>query len=77
MADKKISELDAASTLADADLLVAVQSGVTKKLTGTVLKGYVSPTRTTVTTLIDSDLILLDNNRQISLANLKIVLGIV
>jgi hypothetical protein len=77
MADSKISELTSVVALADADLLVAVQGGTTKKLSGVVMKNYVSPVRTTVNSIIDADMILLDGNRQISLANLKVVLGIV
>ncbi len=76
MPDKKISELVAATTLADADVVVVVQGGVTKKAPASVVKSYVNPARTTVTTVGDSDMVLLDGNRQISIADLKISLGI-
>ena len=40
MTDKRISELTSATSLADADILPIVQSGETKKLTGSALKTY-------------------------------------
>lgn len=40
MADQRISELTAATSLADADLIPIVQAGDTKKLTGAALKAY-------------------------------------
>ena len=76
MADKKISELTSATTLADADVVVVVQNGTTKKAAVSVVKSTVNPTRTTVTSVVDADMVLLDGNRQISIANLKISLGI-
>ena len=40
MADKRISELTSATSLGDADVFPLVQSGETKKLTGSALKSY-------------------------------------
>lgn len=40
MTDKKISELNAATTLGDSDLLAVVQDGETKKAAATVLRDF-------------------------------------
>ena len=76
MADKKISELVVATTLADADVVPVVQGGVTKKVAVSVIKSTVNPSRTTVVSVVDTDMVLLDGNRQITIANLKTSLGI-
>ncbi len=76
MADKKISELTSATTLGDTDVVVVVQGGVTKKAAVSVVKSTVNPARETVTAVTDQDMILLDGNRQISVANFKIAVGI-
>ena len=40
MADKRFSELTAASTVGDADILALSQSGTSKKVTAAILKAY-------------------------------------
>lgn len=40
MADQRISDLTAATSLADADIFPIVQEGDTKKVTGATLKAY-------------------------------------
>lgn len=77
MADAKISALPLATTLADADVVVVVQGGVTKKATIQTVKETVPPVLTTVTTALDTDMVLLDGNRQITIADLKTVLGLI
>ena len=77
MADAKISALPEATTLGNTDVVVVVQGGVTKKATMLTVKNTVPPTLTTVTSVTDTDMVLLDGNRQITIANLKIALGLI
>ena len=79
MADKKISELDAITTLADADVLVAVQGGVTKKVAASVVKTHANTRTTVLSTEPDvvsgAAKVVLNNGREITLTELKIALA--